>query len=698
MSETQDFLFEIGCEELPAGVVMPMLQQLKQHTLQCFQQHGIQHGHCQVYGTPRRLALHITDVLCATPTRQIEKKGPFLTAALNADGQPTPAALGFAKACGVAFEDLATCTEPKGERLSHTVTEPGQPLTDRLPTWYHKDILPKLQGFKMMRWGSETPVRFPRPVHWVIGLLGTHIWQGSLLGCEIDRHTYGHRFHHPDMLTIAHPKDYVAQLLRAKVMVDVAQRRQTIKDQVQALTPNHHEVLLDDTLLDEVVQLVEWPQALWGDFDPHFLTLPAEALQAVMHHHQRCFLVRYQDRIAPHFVTVSNIESQQPKHVVQGNRKVMRARLSDAMFFFEQDQRQTLAEHAQALSTMVYQKQLGTLADKCQRLQTLAETLAPALGLDVTALETASRWCKADLATALVYEFPELHGAVGAHLAGLEGLDADIATAIKAHLQPSGGLDAVPTQPLAQALALMDRLDHLVGFFSIGMAPTGDKDPFGLRRAAIGVLRLCLALPKPLPLDPLIHATITTYPQDLMQDAPALTLEIKHMVFERLTAWCQSQDIPLGLLQGVRDRVKGPMDLQAITNTLMALHAFYQSPEAAAFTAAYKRLHQMTKALPPSSDHTIEALAHITWTTAPEQHLYDTTKQVAGQLHQDASTALNALHSLMPAIDGYFDAVMVMVDDATLRQQRLSQLLAVRQLCLGVADFAAIPYESLATT
>jgi glycyl-tRNA synthetase beta chain len=507
MTDRADFLFELGTEELPPKALLTLSNALTKELMTGLRDTGLAVGEAKSYAAPRRLAVLIRDMAFSTENQLVERRGPALASAYDAAGNPSRALEGFAKSCGVTVADLQQIETDKGTWLVHKAMQPGKTAREILPAALAR-ALDKLPTPKRMRWGNSN-VEFIRPVHWVVALHGDTVIDMSILGLPTARSTRGHRFHAPAALTIDTPAHY-ALLLETQgfVLADFNQRRAKIKAQIEKLaaelggTPR-----IDADLLDEVTALVEWPVAVAGQFEASFLAVPHEALISTMQDNQKYFaLVDAQNRLLPWFITIANIDSKNPAAVRIGNERVIRPRFADALFFWNEDRKQPLSAHLDALKTVVFQQKLGTLFDKTERVQRLARHIAELIGASIEHADRAALLSKCDLQSKMVGEFPELQGIMGRYLASHDGEAAEVAQALDDYYLPRRAGDNVPATPVAQALALAERLDTLVGIFAIaGMEPSGSKDPFALRRAALGVLRILIE--KNLDLD--MHALLT---------------------------------------------------------------------------------------------------------------------------------------------------------------------------------------------
>ena len=540
--------------------------------------------------------------------------------------------------------------------------------------------------------------QFVRPVHWLVLIHGADIVPATLLGVAAGRATRGHRFHAPRELPLRAPAAYEKSLLsRGKVIADFAARRERIRSQVtEAATRAGGRAIFSDELLDEVTALVEWPVALAGQFDARFLSLPREVLVATLQDHQRYFAIEdAAGKLLPSFITVSNIESRDPDVVRSGNERVVRPRLADAAFFWDQDRRTSLAQQVGALDRVTYQAQLGSVGDKARRVATLAASLAAPCGADPKRVARAAELCKCDLLSAMVGEFPELQGIMGAYYARADGEDAEVADAIREHYLPRGAGDALPATPTGLALALADRIDTLAGIFAIGQKPSGTRDPFGLRRAAIGVLRMCRERALDFDLRKLIEQSVAAQPvADIAARAATVGEEVYAYVMERLRAQ-YLEDAASGVSTEIFDAVlaTAPRSLRDADARVAALVGFLALPEAASLAAANKRIANILK---KSAAATPAAIDTALLGAGPEQSLHAELMRHAPTVdaalaRADYRAAFTVLARLKPAIDAFFDGVMVNDPDAKLRDNRLALLQALRALFTRIADLSRLP-------
>ncbi|MCO6412977.1 MAG: glycine--tRNA ligase subunit beta [Thiogranum sp.] len=689
MTESRDLLIEIGTEELPPKALRRLSDAFADSMMSGLESASLHPSGVLKYAAPRRLALLLSDVPVAQSDQETVRRGPALSAAFDDDGCPTQAAIGFAKSCGVEVEQLDQLETKDGSWLAFRSVRKGQDTAQVIPDLVRKSLA-GLPIPKRMRWGDRDD-EFVRPVHWVVLLFGNDVIDAEILGVKADRYTRGHRFHHPQPIYLGEPQAYLPILeTEGQVLADYAARREAIRAQVleQAKQLGGH-ALIEDDLLDEVTALVEWPVAIAGKFDIEFLQVPPEALISSMQDHQKYFPVTDDNgKLLPHFITIANLASKDPRQIRAGNERVIRPRLADAAFFWNQDRKQPLRQRASGLQNMVFQKKLGTLYDKQERVAGLAAEIAGAIGGDVAHAERAARLCKCDLLTSMVFEFPNLQGIMGRYYAQHDGEPADVANAIEEHYRPRFAGDALPLGATGQALAIADRLDSLVGIFAIGQAPTGDKDPFALRRAALGVIRICIEQQLDLDLLALLRKAASAFAPELK--ASSVTDAVFDYVMERLRGYYQEAGVEADLIDAVL--ATRPTRLLDIDKRIQACRAFRALPEASSLAAANKRIANILK-------KTDQAIPDNVDSARLEE---DAEKQLAQQLaglHEkvvplmdagDYTPALRELAGLRAAVDAFFDKVMVMVEDEALRANRLALLKNLGNLFLRVADLSRL--------
>ncbi len=695
---TRDFLFELGTEELPPKALRDLESALRDHVVASLAAAGLGHGGVESFATPRRLALLVRALATEQPRQQVRRRGPPVQAAFDANGAPTRAASAFAVSCGVPVAALERVREGKGEFLYFSGEKPGASTVSLLPGFVQA-ALDALPVPKRMRWGAGS-AEFVRPVHWVVMLFGSEVVEATLLGVRSGRSTRGHRFMAPSAIELAAPADYAEALRdRGKVIPDFAARRERIRSEVERrAAARGARAILSEALLDEVTALVEWPVAIEGGFEARFLELPREVLISTLQDHQRYFPLETPDgRLLPTFLAVSNLESRDPAQVRAGNERVVRPRLADAEFFYRQDLKAPLASRAAALDGVTFQARLGSIGDKSRRIESLSASIASKIGADVSLTKQCARLAKCDLVSQMVGEFPELQGIMGSYYAAADGLPAELAQGIREHYLPRGAGDALPATRVGLAVALADRLDTLAGIFAIGQKPTGAKDPFGLRRAAIGVLRLLIELRIDLDLRGCIDEAVAAQPVRSETAAD----EVHQYILERLRAYYLERrpgDAAGSEFTTSSDQLdavlaaapRSPLDLDA---RLRALAGFLGEPAAAALTAANKRIANILR---KSQAGPATRVDHALLREPAERALAAAVERCRGPVEQalarrDYAAALAELATLRSDVDAFFDAVMVNDPEPSLRANRLALLGEIADLFGRIADLSRLP-------
>ena len=692
MSTTANCLIELGTEELPPTALKALSAAFEQGLLAGLRAADLNFNADEVksFATPRRLAILIPELQTQQPDKNIEKLGPAVAAAYDKEGKPGKAAEGFARSNGVGFDDLITIETDKGERLGFRSLAKGKAVTELLEGLITAS-LDTLPIPKRMRWGASR-AEFVRPVHWLVAMLDSEVVECNVLGIASGQQSFGHRFHAPDAITIDNALNYESLLLeKGHITADFNQRRDAIAAQVSALGKqvNGHAVI-EDELLDEVTALVEQPFALIGQFDSEFLSVPQEALIYSMSEHQKYFhIVDDAGNLLPNFITVSNINSTDADKVISGNERVIRPRLADAAFFFETDKKLSLASLRERLKTIVFQKQLGTIFEKTERIGSLAEGLATALKADANAAKLAGQLCKADLASDMVLEFDKMQGTAGGYYAANEGLSDKVANAIKSHYLPKFAGDIVPQSNTACAVALADRLDTLTGIFGIGQEPSGSKDPFALRRASIGILQIILQNELTLNIDEWIGRATAQHPA--VKDPEATTARVVDYLFDRFAAVYQDQGLPVEVFTAVKaNRLSSPLDFNA---RVQAVAAFIKTSESESLASANKRVSNILE----KSDGAVNAADFNAslLVEAAEKDLATAINEKEAQVKPlfaqgNYRDGLLKLTELKDCVDAFFDGVMVNADDPTLKSNRLALLSRLRALFLQVADISVL--------
>ena len=686
---SKDLLIEIGTEELPPKALKKLSQAFLAGIRNGLGKADLTFADIKPYASPRRLALLVRDLAEQTPHKTIECRGPALQAAYGEDGCPTQAALGFARSCGVEVEELDKLETDKGSWLMYTIEQAGQDTTELVPALVSA-ALDDLPIPKRMRWG-DLDAQFVRPVHWLVLLFGDSVIETELLSVRAGRTSYGHRFHHPEAIEIPMPSEYEVLLeSEGKVIADFNRRSTAVRAQVESLAMElNGQAVIDPALLDEVTAMVEWPVAIAGQFEERFLTVPQEALISTMAANQKYFhLVDSENRLMPYFITISNIESRHEDKVREGNERVIRPRFADAKFFWKQDRKQRLDSHLEQLKAVVFQKQLGTLYDKTRRMAKLAAIIATQLGADKQQAIRAAELSKCDLLTEMVGEFPNLQGVMGRYYAQHDGETSAVADAIDQHYCPRFSGDVLPQGPISQAIALADRIDTLIGIFAIGQHPTGDKDPYALRRAALGVLRIMIEGSLDLDLHQLLSQAAQHY--DAKVKADNAVEPVMEFILDRLHAYYQEQGIRADVLDAVTAlKPVRPVD---IDKRIQAVNVFRQLPEAESLAAANKRSGNILKKIEGTLPATIKPEL---LTEAAEQKLYQALTELTDQVkpmlaNGNYEPALQQLADLRQPVDTFFDDVMVMVEDMQLRDNRIALLNQLHGLFLEVADISRL--------
>ena len=683
-----DCLIEIGTEELPPRALKALSISFAEQMRAGLSELGLEPASTKPFATPRRLAVLLRSVPLRQEDQLTERRGPAVQAAFDADGQPTRAALGFAHSCGVAVDQLEQRQSSKGSWLYFRSSQSGQPLADLLPDLVTRSLA-ALPIPRRMRWGSRAE-EFVRPVKWLVMMIGEAVVPAEIYGLRAGRTTRGHRFHAPDSIELGCADEYEARLHeQGFVIADFNKRRQSVCKMVeQSANQFGGRAAADDDLTDEVTALVEFPSAVVGDFDAGFLSLPPEVLVTTMQENQKYFAL-YDDNgaLLPHFIAIANIESHQPEMVARGNERVIRPRFADAEFFFEQDLKRGLNAMRGRLDSVVYEK-LGSLGDKVNRVCHLAEHIANHIGADAKLARRAAELCKADLMSDMVGEFPKLQGVMGRYYAR-EQREADlVCDAIEQHYWPRYAGDQTPRASVAQAVALAERLDGLIGIFAIGKKPGGDKDPFGLRRSALAILRITIENRLSLNLTDLCRVAATAYTASDI-DAESVIDQVVDYVFDRMRGYYEEQSIGFDAVEAVISRHSG--DLYDCALRILAVHQFQQHEAAAALAAANKRISNLLK---KHSRQAVTVASDLLQEPA-ELELYRQVQlrqaSITGQVGEgDYAGALLQLAELRPYVDRFFDEVMVMAEDELLQTNRLSLLDLLQRSFLQIADFARI--------
>ncbi len=690
MTDKRDLLIEIGTEELPPTALKRLSDAFTQGVEQGLKKSDLTYGAIKPYASPRRLAVLVESLSAAQADKEVERRGPALTAAYDDDGNVTPAAQGFAKSCGVAVEDLEKLESDKGAWLVYRSKQLGQPTAQLIPAIVNES-LDKLPIPKRMRWGALKS-QFVRPVHWVILLFGDQVIETEIMSVQAGRTTRGHRFHKPDALYIGEPQAYAPLLeTEGRVIANFADRKEAVRAQVlEAAAGLKGQPVIDDALLEEVTGMVEWPVAVVGRFEERFLSVPKEALISTMKKNQKYFhLIDDKGGLLPYFITIANVDSRDMAVVQAGNERVVRPRLADAAFFWDQDRKGRLSDHLERLKSVVFQAKLGSVYDKSLRVSHLAGIIAKAMGANTQEAERAGLLSKCDLMSEMVGEFPELQGIMGRYYAQHDGEPLAVAEALDEQYMPRFAGDALPGGAIGQAVAIAEKLDTLIGVFGIGQIPTGDKDPFALRRAALGALRILIEQGLSLDLLVLLAEAYNGYKGTLKD--PQVVEQVFTFMMDRLRAYYADS----GLLPDTFEAVlaRKPSQPYDFHRRVEAVDAFRALPEAQSLAAANKRISNILKK-EGAENMSGEVKAGLLKEPS-ENKLADLVTDLEKKLapvfaKRDYQTAMKSLAGLRASVDDFFDHVMVNVDDAAVRENRLVLLNRLRALFLEIADLSQL--------
>ena len=685
---TENLLIELGTEELPPKALKQLAESFASNFRLALEGAELQFDSVSWFAAPRRLAIYVSALAESQHDKVVEKRGPAVNAAFDADGNPTKAALGWARGNGIDVSDAERLVTDKGEWLLHKANTPGQPVGTLLENLLNQAI-GKLPIPKPMRWGNYS-TQFIRPVHTLTVLYGSEVLPVSVLGLTSDRVVQGHRFHGEKRFDLAHADTYAQALKEQYVIADFNERADAIRDGLEQTAEQlSHTPDYDNALLEEIAALVEWPVVLTASFDSAFLDVPKEALIYTMKDDQKYVpLLNADGSLANTFLFVTNIESRDETAIISGNEKVIRPRLADAEFFFETDKKTTLESRLSSLESVLFQKQLGTLKDKSDRISELSGFIAQQIGADVTQASRAGLLSKTDLMSEMVMEFPEVQGVMGKYYALNDGEDAAVADALHEQYMPRFAGDILPASDVSAAVSLADKLDTLVGIFGIGQLPKGDKDPFALRRAAIGVLRIISEKGLNLDLEVLVGKAVDVYGSKLTNTDTQT--QVIDFVLGRFVSLFQEQGISMDVIQAVSARrPTRPADYAV---RVSAVAEFKQREEAEALAAANKRVANILNKQNITGELPVEESLLL---DEPEKALYRSLRAVSDDVQQAAAsqkygTVLSTLATLRNDIDDFFDNVMVMADDEAVRQNRLAILLMLRSLFLKTADISLL--------
>lgn len=680
----QDFLVELGTEELPPKALNTLAEAFLAGIEKGLHSAGLKFAAKKVYAAPRRLAVLLTALETQQPDRSINLDGPPRQAAFDAEGNPTQAALGFAKKCGVELSEI----DQSGPKLRFSQVITGKPTASLLPTIV-EDSLNDLPIPKRMRWGARKE-EFVRPTQWLVMLLGDQVIDCTILAQKAGRDSRGHRFHHPEAVRITSPANYAADLRAAYVLADANERRELISKRTEELARlQEGTAIVPPSLLDEVTALVEWPVPLVCSFEERFLDVPQEALITTMQDNQKYFcLLDVDGKLLPRFITVANIESKDPQQIIAGNEKVVRPRLTDAEFFFKQDKKQKLEDFNLRLQNVVFQEKLGSVYDKAVRVSKLAAYIAPRIGGDAAWAARAGLLSKCDLATEMVGEFPEMQGVAGYYYALNDGEPDDVALALNEQYMPRGAGAELPTTLTGAAVAIADKLDTLVGIFGIGMLPTGSKDPYALRRAALGVLRILIDKKLDLDLTQAVVFAVGQFGGKVKQ--AGLAEQVLEFVFDRLRARYEDEGVDVSVYLSVR--ALQPGSALDFDQRVQAVQAFRKLPEADALAAVNKRVSNLLSKADNLGNTEVDPGL---FADAKEFSLNSAIAKAENAVkpllaERNYAEALARLATLREPVDAFFEAVMINADDAGVRKNRYAMLARLRGLFINIADISVL--------
>lgn len=690
---TKDFLFELGTEELPPKALRSLAESLLVSVESQLKEAKVSFGNTKWFASPRRLSFIIKDLAEAQEDIVVEKQGPLVSIAYK-DGEPTQVGLGFAKSCSVEFDELESVATPKGDKLFYKTVQSGQATVSLLQEIIIK-ALKQLPIPKMMRWGDSN-VEFVRPVHWVLALYGNDVVDIEILGHKAANITYGHRFHHPQAIVIDNISDYIKLLADAMVIVDWQQRKQMLVEQAKDIAKeNNYQVILDDDLVEEVCAIVEYPNAMLCDFNKDFLRVPQEALISAMEEHQKCFaLLDKQGDLVAHFITISNIQSKKPELVTSGNQKVMNARLADAAFFYDTDLRTPLEQLLPKLEHVTFQSKLGNMYQKAQRIANSAQQLAELGNFDSQQAYRAGLLAKADLISNMVFEFTDLQGIIGKYYAKAHGETDIVAEAIEQQYWPKYSGAELPKTDVAACVALAEKLDTLVGIFAIGQKPTGNKDPFALRRSAIGILRILRDTSVDISLEKIIDISLESYKKvNDLEFSADIKSEVISFCLDRLKNLYKEEGIAVDIFEAIHNTNYHSVKDFAVR--VEAVTKFYNSDKAQSLIASNKRVANILSknATDKAYYYDIElakavaneyelALAYSIEEVAPDLEKYINNREYG--------YALELLTCLDKVISEFFENVMVIDEDINIRENRLALLVNLHKMFIGIADISKL--------
>ncbi|VAW79333.1 Glycyl-tRNA synthetase beta chain [hydrothermal vent metagenome] len=687
----EDFFVEIGTEELPPKALKKLSASFTDNISKQFVEAKLKFDSIKSFATPRRLAVFFTSLEMSQSDKSIEKKGPAISAAFDKEGNPTKAVLGFARSCGIEVSELQKIETEKGAWVSYTLKQKGKQTAELIPDII-RTALEKLPIAKRMRWGA-LDFEFVRPVHWVTILLGKEIVPANIYGIQSDRKSRGHRFHHHQNIELSHGSEYEKELFKAKVIVDFSTRMELVKNQVEEKAKDiGGTAVIDIALLEEVTSMVEWPFSVAGNFEKKFLAIPSEALISAMKQHQKYFhLINEKGDLLPAFITVCNIESTNPASVKAGNEKVIRPRLADSMFFWNKDKKNPLDNKLTSLKNVVFQKKLGSLFDKTMRVKCLAGNIASFLGANTTYINRAAELCKCDLMTEMVGEFPDLQGTMGRYYATHNNEPNEVCLALEQYYQPRFSGDEIPQQVTGQCLALADKLDTIVGIFGIGLAPTGDKDPFALRRSVLGCIRILIEGNLQLDLLKILKAAIEAYNKQAPKLLGDKTLQkVYEFMLARLPVYYTSQGIQSDSVESVI--CLNPTYLNDSDKRIHAVNKFRTLPQAESLAETNKRISNIIKKAPDFKLGKINTKLLVEESEIKLAAKVEESNRKLKPLFQEKKyeEAMSTLAELRDSIDYFFDSVMVMDKDSKIRNNRLALLASLRNQFLQIADISKL--------
>jgi len=686
---TQDLLLEIGTEEIPAGFLTKAFQDLKLEAQKMLDRLRLEHGEIRVFGTPRRLALLVAELADGQVDRVVENTGPAKSIAFDADGKPTKAGIGFARGQGVTPEELEIITTEKGEYVCVRKREQGE-KTETLLSQALPAFINAIPFRKSMRW-HDLDARFARPIHWIVALYGTTVIPFTFAGVTSGNRSRGHRFMAPEEFAIDNPGAYIELCRKARVVVDQNERRQMIVSQLAEIEKQlGGKVIEDPELLETVTNLVEIPQAIAGSFDQSFLELPEEVLITVMRHHQKYFCLRDGDgRLMAHFITINNTQARDPQVVVQGNQRVLLARLNDARFFYREDLKIPLEDFVERLKNVVFQAQLGTSYEKVERFRALAEKLAAELCPEKREkISRTALLCKADLESSMVCEFSDLQGIMGREYARAAGEDEELAVAIYEHYLPTGSGSALPSNDCGAIVGIADKLDTIAGCFGVGLQPTGSADPYALRRQALGIINICLDRGYRFSLGKMVDQALEQLKEKIIKPAAEIKQEILDFIKGRFFHRQTAAGIPAGVVEAVQ--AAGFDDIVEANRRLEALERFRHRDDFADLMTAFKRIVNITRKEKENYTLDPDRLGE-----KAEQELHQAAQVASARIAEalaggDYDAALAAVAELKESVDTFFDEIMVMVDDPEIRKNRLALLQGIAADFRKIADFSKL--------